>query len=83
VCLGRGKAQVNFQQFSELMPIAGVDIVGPLPESIQLVTPYSTGMVSASLHAASAQAFIRFLASPAHQPPRPCSARQASIRCEA
>ncbi len=62
--VARGEAEIGFQQMAELLPVKGIDIVGPLPESIQLVTPYSTGKVSATTHAEAAQAFIRFMASP-------------------
>jgi len=55
----RGEAELGFQQLSELMHLPGVDVVGTLPPDIQLVT-----VCSAAVCAASAQAFVSFLASP-------------------
>lgn len=63
--VARGDAEIGFQQLSELKPVKGIDIVGLLPDSLQLVTPYSAGKVAASTHPEAASAFIRFLASPA------------------
>jgi molybdate transport system substrate-binding protein len=63
--VARGEAQLGFQQTSELLPVPGIDYVGPLPADAQLTTTFSAGIAS---HAASpdvARAFIAFLASPA------------------
>jgi molybdate transport system substrate-binding protein len=49
---------------SELKPVAGITIVGPIPDEVQKVTVFAAGVVTASQHKESAQALIRFLASP-------------------
>jgi molybdate transport system substrate-binding protein len=60
-----GRAEIGFQQMSELKPIAGIDIVGPLPEGAQQVTLYSGAVVSKSRQPAVARAFLDYLRSPA------------------
>ena len=63
--VARGEAEVGFQQISELLPVEGIDFVGPLPAEVQLVTIFSAGVGAASAHPAVAKSFIDFLASPA------------------
>ena len=53
---------------SELLPIDGIDIVGPLPPGAQRVTVFSAGIASASRDVEAAKALIRFLASAAVAP---------------
>lgn len=59
----RGDAEVGFQQMSELLPIAGIDIVGPLPSEVQRVTVFAAGIAAQSTHPDAARDYIRFLAS--------------------
>lgn len=63
--VARGDAELGFQQLSELKPVAGIEIVGLLPEALQQVTPFSAAVVASSKHADAARSLIRFLASPA------------------
>jgi molybdate transport system substrate-binding protein len=53
-----GEADLAIQQISEILPVAGVTLVGPLPEEIQNYTSYAGGVGAASMHAATAQAFM-------------------------
>jgi molybdate transport system substrate-binding protein len=62
--VARGEAEIGFQQISELLPIAGVDFVGPLPPEVQRVTIVSAGVGAASTNPAAAKSFIDFLATP-------------------
>ena len=66
--VARGEAELGFQQLSELQAIAGIDIVGLLPDAAQQVTPFSAGVVTRSHEAGAAQALIRYLTSPAAIP---------------
>jgi molybdate transport system substrate-binding protein len=61
--VARGDAEIGFQQFSELMSVPGVDIVGPLPPGAQRVTIFSAGLVARASSVDAARALIRFLAS--------------------
>jgi molybdate transport system substrate-binding protein len=63
--VARGEAEIGFQQISELLPVAGIDYVGPLPPEVQRVTIFSAGVAASSRAPAAARALIRFLASPA------------------
>lgn len=60
-----GKVEIGFQQISELRPVKGIDIVGPLPPEAQKVTVFAAGIATASKHPEAARALIQWLASPA------------------
>jgi molybdate transport system substrate-binding protein len=61
--VARGEAEIGFQQVSELLPIAGIDFVGPLPPEVQRVTVVYAGVGAASTNPA-AKSLIDFLAMP-------------------
>jgi molybdate transport system substrate-binding protein len=63
--VARGEAEIGFQQISELKPVAGIDIVGPLPDALQKVTVFSAGIASVSKEPEAGKALINFLTSPA------------------
>src|SRR6202162_2943894 len=46
--VARGDAEIGFQQISEMLPVQGVDIVGPLPPELQKITVFSAGIVTTS-----------------------------------
>jgi molybdate transport system substrate-binding protein len=60
-----GDVDLGFQQRSELMGVAGLEIVGPLPPPVQIVTVFSAAIATASRRAPEARAFLEFLAAPA------------------
>jgi len=62
--VARGEAEIGFQQISELLPVPGLDYVGPLPPEVQRVTVVSAGVTVGSKNPHAARALIRFLASP-------------------
>lgn len=59
-----GRAALGFQQLSELMNLAGVTVLGPLPDSIQTVTIFSGGVCAASAQSAAARALLEYLVAP-------------------
>jgi molybdate transport system substrate-binding protein len=66
--VARGEAELGFQQVSELLPVAGIDFVGPLPAEVQRVTVVSAGICVSATHPDTARTFLEFLASPAAVP---------------
>ena len=63
--VAHGDAEIGFQQISELKPVEGIDIVGPLPDDLQKITVFSAGIASVSKEPEAGKALIKFLASPA------------------
>jgi molybdate transport system substrate-binding protein len=59
-----GSVQVGFQQLSELINLAGIQVLGPLPAAIQLATVFSGAVACVSTRAPAASALLRYLASP-------------------
>ena len=65
--IARGEVELGFQQSSELMHLAGIDVVGVLPPQIQVTTIFSAAICavcSASAEREAARALLTFLASP-------------------
>jgi molybdate transport system substrate-binding protein len=60
-----GEFEIGFQQISELLPVKGIDIVGPLPAGAQKITVFAAGIPTTSTHPEAAKALIQWLASPA------------------
>jgi molybdate transport system substrate-binding protein len=60
-----GDCEIGFQQVSELVHIKGIDYVGPLPDDIQRITVFSTGIHAQATNPDGAKALARFLAAPA------------------
>ena len=63
--LARGEVELGFQQLSELMHLPGIDVIGPLPREIQLMTSFPVAVCTASARPAAAMAWLSFLASTA------------------
>ena len=63
-----GEAEVAIHQISEIVPVKGAVLVGPLPADVQNFTTYSAGLGAAARDAAAAKALIQFIAGPASAP---------------
>ena len=61
----RGEADIGIQQMAELMAVAGIDVVGPLPAELQSVTQFTAGLPTSAAHAEAGRAVIEFLTTPA------------------
>jgi molybdate transport system substrate-binding protein len=59
-----GEAEIGVHQISEILPVKGVVLVGPLPAEIQNFTVYSAGVSTAAKDVATANTFLTFLAGP-------------------
>ncbi|MCZ6753652.1 MAG: substrate-binding domain-containing protein [Acidobacteria bacterium] len=66
--VARGDAEIGFQQISELLPIPGIDFVGPLPPEVQKISVFSAGVAVGAKDPDAARALIEFLSSPAAVP---------------
>jgi molybdate transport system substrate-binding protein len=62
--VARGEAELGIHQISEILPVAGVKLVGPLPKEIQNYTVYAAGLGANSSVSAAAGEFVKFLAGP-------------------
>jgi molybdate transport system substrate-binding protein len=60
-----GRAEIAIQQIPELLAVPGIELIGPLPAEIQLVTVSSAGVFADAEDAEAASGFIRFLLTPA------------------
>jgi molybdate transport system substrate-binding protein len=60
-----GEAELAVHQISEIVPVKGVKLVGPLPAEVQNTTTYSAGVGANAKEAAAARALIEHLAGPA------------------
>ena len=63
--VAEGRADLGFQQLSELMNRPGVDVIGLLPPAIQNVTTFSGGIAAACRLPKAAGALLTYLASSA------------------
>ena len=63
-----GEAEIAIHQISEIVPVKGVTLAGPLPAEIQNSTIYAGGIGAAAKDDAAAKALVAFLAGPAIDP---------------
>ena len=59
--VARGEVEVGFQQYSELMHLEGITVVGPLPEAVQIITTFSAGVCANRLEADKTRALLEYL----------------------
>ncbi|MCL8483976.1 MULTISPECIES: substrate-binding domain-containing protein [Bradyrhizobium] len=62
--VAQGEAEIGFQQISELKPVKGIDIVGPLPAGLQKITVFSAGIATNAREPEAGKALTKFLSSP-------------------
>jgi molybdate transport system substrate-binding protein len=62
--VARGEAELGIHQISEILPVKGVVLVGPLPAEIQNFTVYAAGLGAGAQHPAAARELIAFLSGP-------------------
>lgn len=56
-----GEVEMAIQNISEIVPVKGVKLAGPLPAPLQVYTVYSAGVASTSVNPKEAMDFVRFL----------------------
>lgn len=63
--VARGEAELVVHQISEILPVKGVTLIGPLPREIQKITVYSAAVAAKSEIRDAAKAFIASMMTPA------------------
>jgi molybdate transport system substrate-binding protein len=66
--VARGEAEIGIQQIGELLPIAGIDTIGPLPNELQTVIVYALARHVQATQARAAEALVKFLTAPERAP---------------
>jgi molybdate transport system substrate-binding protein len=66
--VAKGEADIGVQQISELLPVPGIEIVGPLPAELQKLTVFSAGLFAGARDPDAAKALVTMLASPSARP---------------
>ena len=60
-----GEAELGLHQISEIVPVKGASLVGPLPKEIQNTTIYAAGLGASAKNKDAAEALIKAFSSPA------------------
>ena len=60
--VAKGEAELGIQQISELLPVAGVEIVGPLPAPLQKITVFSAGVLTTASDRQAGKELVDFIA---------------------
>jgi len=63
-----GESDLVITLISEILPVKGADLVGPLPQKFQSYVTFSTAISARSKNADAAQALVKFIAGPAVAP---------------
>jgi molybdate transport system substrate-binding protein len=62
--IAKGEIALGFQQLSEMMGVAGIDMIGGLPGAVQIVTTFSAARATMSPQTDAVAQFLAFLNSP-------------------
>lgn len=60
----RGEAELAVHQISEIIPVKGATLVGPLPRELQKITVYSAALPTRAAATEAAKAFVELMARP-------------------
>ena len=63
--VARGDADLGFQQRSELITVAGIEVLGPLPAEIAITTVFGAAVLRGSTQPGQARRLLAFMASDA------------------
>ena len=61
--VAKGEVELGFQQLSELIHLQGIELLGNLPDDIQITTTFSAAVGTVSVHKAEAKSLLSFLSS--------------------
>jgi molybdate transport system substrate-binding protein len=63
--IANGEAELGIHQISEILPVKGTTLVGPLPADIQNYTVYAAGLGASAKESDAAKALLKALSGPA------------------
>jgi molybdate transport system substrate-binding protein len=63
--VARGDVELGFQQLSEMTRVDGVDVLGPMPPGVEIVTVFSAGICAVSTQPDAVRALLEFMCSAA------------------
>jgi molybdate transport system substrate-binding protein len=63
--IAKGEAELGIHQISEILPVKGVTLVGPLPADLQNYTVYAAAVSATAKEPAGAKALVEMLSGPA------------------
>jgi molybdate transport system substrate-binding protein len=66
--VAKGEAEIGMQQINVILPIAGIDYVGPLPPELQDYVVFSAGVLAVSKQPEAATAMVKFMSAPEAAP---------------
>jgi molybdate transport system substrate-binding protein len=66
--VAKGEAELGIHQIAELMPIGGIDILGPLPEEMQTRIVYATALHTGTRQPEAAKALVALIGKEATVP---------------
>jgi molybdate transport system substrate-binding protein len=58
-----GEVALGFQQLGELIHLDGIEVIGSLPDSVQIITTFSGGVCTASSQPHAVRQMLDFMAS--------------------
>jgi molybdate transport system substrate-binding protein len=61
--VANGAAEIGIQQIAEILPVAGVDLAGPLPDELQQLTAFSAAVTASAKTPDAARRFVDFITS--------------------
>ena len=62
--IAKGECELGFQQMSELVSLQGIDLLGPLPASIQSITVFSGAICTRCENQKAARSVLDYMSSP-------------------
>lgn len=61
--VAEGRVELGFQQWSELMHLAGIEVLGTMPPGCEIVSTFSAGVCAASAQPEAARALLVYMRS--------------------
>jgi len=66
--VAKGEIEIGMQQINVILPVAGIDYVGPLPSELQGYVVFAAGILAVSKAPEAARAMAKFMAAPEAAP---------------